>query len=1043
MILCFAAAAQSRTVTGTVKDEKGVPVIGAVVMLEGNSSVGTVTDTDGRYSLSVPDTGNHSLKADCIGFKSVSAPVGKSSVVDFTLSEDAQLLEEVVVVGYGSMRRSDLTGSVASVKIDEDDAARNTSIDQMLQGRASGVQVLSNNASPDAGVSIRIRGLNTFEGGSEPLYVVDGIMINGSSSSETQMSAGGTENSSNEEVNGLMGINTQDIASIEILKDASATAIYGSQGANGVVLITTKSAGKEKPVVRFTAGMDVAKVNNSIPMLSFDEYCDYLEARGRSISSFFENPLERTGLKVTPMNWQDFTLRTALSQRYYLSVSGRPKTISYMFSLGYNNKQGIVKNSDVQQLTVRLNFEKSIGRKLKIGTKTGFGYVKSNLTSGANAKVSGSAASLMRSMLVYRPYSTLVDEEDDDALDPEEEEVASGPDRWLRLFKNTRDEVRVTPSIYLQWQIVPWLSFKSTFGGDYRSTEVSKYKPNRISRQVGTFASISQFDQWRWNWDNMLMVNKKFNNRHTLSGTLGFSLSQSSKYTNLSEAWRIEQDRAGLEVINGGVAPYTNTTYNVDEFSLASFLARAIYNYRDRYVLTATYRLDGSSRFREGNKWSSFPSFAFAWRINQEPWFKVGWISMMKLRAGWGMVGNQAIPSYRTLVNFGSGLVPDHSEGNESMTQVAIYNSNLANKDLKWETTQQMNVGLDVGFWSGRLTLTADFYNKDTRDLLQQKNISRASGFSTMYVNQGNVLNRGFELSVDAVPLKIGDFEWSLGGNFSLNRNRITFIGNGVERGDIYLAPGDKRTCNYFWGDTVRSSVSSLAVLNIFIEGQPMGQFYGFKTLGIVQEGEDWPGIGSTGGRAKPGDVKYLDINGNGYIDDDDRTIIGDPNPDFTYGFNTSFSWKGLSLSASFNGSFGNEIYNANNYSEFNTSKSGNRPYNVRREAFFGAWSPTNTETVYPRLEYNDEYISDRYVEDGSFLRLSSLSLSYRIPLKKKKILKGLDLGVSAGNLFVWTKYSEWDPEVNSFGSNIKRMGVDMGSYPSARSVSADIKFTF
>lgn len=1043
VLACISAFSQNRTVSGTVADTKGVPVMGAVVMLEGNSSIGALTDVEGKYTISFPASKNVVFNVSCIGYKTITAQIGKDSVVNFTLEDDYELLEQVVVVGYGSMRRSDLTGSVASVKIDDEEAARNTSVDQMLQGRASGVQVLNSSASPDAGVSIRIRGLNTFEGGSEPLYVVDGIMINGSSSSQTQMSAGGTENSSNEEMNGLMGINTQDIASIEILKDASATAIYGSQGANGVILITTKTARKEKPVVRFNTGVDVSSVNNSIPMLSFDEYCDYLDARGRSLNSLFEDPVSRTGCKVTPVNWQDYTLRTAVSQRYYLSVSGRPKTLSYMFSIGYNDKKGIVRGTDVQQITARLNLTKDISKKLSVGTKTGFGYVRSSLASGANAKVSGSAASMMRSMLLYRPYLAAQDEDDEDVIDPEEEEAASGPDRWIKLYKNTRDEIRVTPSLFVQWKMTPWLTFKSTAGADYRSTEVAKFKPNRISRQVGSFASVSMFDQMRYNWDNMFMVDKKIRGGHSFSGTVGVSVSESSKNTSLSEAWRIAQDRAGLASMNGGVSPFTNTSYSVTDYSLASFLVRGIYNFRDRYVLTATYRLDGSSRFQDENKWASFPSFAFAWRMNQEPWFNIDLVSMAKLRLGWGQVGNQAIPSYRTLTNFSNGLIPDHTAGNESMTQVAVYNSNLANRKLKWETTQQLNAGIDIGLWKGRLTVSADFYNKETRDLLQQKNISRASGFSSMYVNQGNVLNRGFELSVDAVPVKKGDFEWSLGGNISLNRNRITYIGDGVERSPLYLTPDNLQDCSYFWGDMVRSSASSLAVLNIFIEGQPMGLFYGFKTAGTVREDEVWPGIGSSAGHAQPGDVKYLDLNNNGFIDDDDRTIIGNPNPVFTYGFSTSFSWKGLTLSAAFNGSYGNQIYNANNYTEFNTAKSGNKPYNVRREAFLQAWTPDNQNTVFPRLEYSDEYISDRYVEDGSFLRLASLSLSYNIPLTHKKVLKGLNIGISGGNLFVLTKYSEWDPEVNSFGSDIKRMGVDMGSYPGARTFSADIKFTF
>lgn len=1041
--MLVSAVAFAQKVSGTIRDSKGEPVIGAVVMVAGSTTVACMTDVDGKYTLDIPKGNNISLVATCIGFKSSTQDVGGRAVVDFILEEDNLLLEEVVVVGYGSMRKSDLTGSVASVKIDEDEAGRSSSLDQMLQGRASGVQVLSNNASPDAGVSIRVRGLGTFEGGSEPLYVVDGVIINGASSSVNQMSAGGTENSSNEEINGLMGINPQDVANIEILKDASATAIYGSLGANGVVLITTKMAGKEKPTVNFNAGVSVSTVSNHIPMLTFDEYCDYLAARGRSLSAIYENPETRTGLKVQPVDWQDYTLRPAVSQRYYLSVSGRPKTLSYMMSLGYNDNQGIVKNSGSKQLTLRLNLDKSIGKKLKIGTKTGLGFIKSDLTSSANANVSGSASSLTRSLLLYRPYMTL-DKKEDDQIYSEEEEASSGPDRWLKNFTNTREEFRVTPSLYVDWKILKWMSFKSTVGADYRNTEIQKFKANKISRQNGSFASVNETERLRYNWDNVLSFNHKFVGAHTLNAILGASISRSRTISNMSEAWRIQQDRAGFASINSGVAPYTNLQHDVTEYSLASFIARAVYNYKDRYVVTATYRLDGSSRFQGSNKWASFPSFAFAWRVSSEPWFNVDFIEMAKVRLGWGQVGNQAIPSYRTMPNYAGGVIGDHTPGNASMTQVAIYNSNIANKNLRWETTQQLNAGIDIGFFKGRLTFSMDLYDKQTKDLLQSKNIALSSGFSTMYVNQGNVLNRGIELTLDSVPVRVGDFEWSLGGNISFNKGRITYIGEGIEKKDIYLTPDNMQTCNFFWGETVRSSTSNIAVLNIFIEGQPMGLFYGFKTLGIVQEGEDWPGVASSGGKAKPGDVKYMDINKNGIIDDDDRTVIGDPNPVFTYGFNTSLSWKGLTLTASFNGTFGNKIYNANNFTEYNTSKSGSRPYNVRREAFVEAWSPNHTDTVFPRLEYSDDFISDRYVDDGSYLRLANLSIRYDFRFKKKKLfIKGLGAGLSAGNLFVVTKYGGWDPEVNSFGSNIKRMGVDMGSYPNSRSFSLDLKFTF
>lgn len=1043
-LACVALLAQENAkVSGIIKDNDGEPVVGAYVMVEGNDALGTVSDADGRYTINVPAARNVRLKYSCIGFETQTVEVNRRAVIDVTLAEDAQMLEETVVVGYGSMRRSDLTGAVASVKINENDASRSASLDQLLQGNASGVQVVSNSASPDGGVSIRIRGLNSFNGGSQPLFVVDGVILNVSSESSSAFGGAGGENSTGDQTNGLMGINPQDIASMEILKDASATAIYGSQGANGVVLITTKSAGRDRPVINFSAGVDVAQVNKEMPVLSFDEYCEFLQKSGTSLQDIYEDPLAMTGLKVTPINWQDYTLRTSVSQRYYMSISARPKTLSYMFSLGFNDKQGIVRESGIRQYTMRFNMEKKIGNKLKVGTKTSIGFIKSDLTDGASATVITSAASMMRSMLSFRPYMTKQDEYDpnldDDSVN------ASGPDKWLENFESTRKELRVTPSLYLDWTILPWLSFKSTMGADYRYSRFDKYKSRVISRTLGSGVSATRRDRLNYNWDNLLLFNKSFGN-HNLSGTVGMTISHSYLGSYVSEGWQIEQDRIGMDAINAAVAPWTDLGFSETESSLMSFLARAVYNYHDRYVLTATVRADGSSRFAAGNKWAVFPSFAGAWRINNERWFDCSWISMLKLRAGWGRVGNQAIPAYRTMPVFSIVEVGDHTPSNTSFSQVGAYLSAIANPELKWETTEQYNAGIDLGLWDGRLTFSADLYHKMTHDLLQSKSISRSTGFSKMWVNQGSILNKGLELTFEAVPVKTRDIEWIIGGNISFNRNSIVNIGADVQNGDLYMSEKDLQNKNYFWGSTVKSSSSNLAILNIFIEGEPMGLFYGFKADGIVQKDEEGPGM-SEGTVARPGDVRFKDLNENGYIDDYDRTIIGDPNPDFTYGFNTSFTWRRLTLSASFNGSFGNDIYNINNSQDYSTKIVAETPRNIRREAYYGAWSDTNPSEKYPILGYEGDksILSDRYVEDGSFLRLANLALSYKIPFKRRNnaVLKGLSVGLSAGNVFVWNKYSGWDPEVNSFGSDISRMGVDSGSYPSARSYSMDVKFTF
>lgn len=1041
LLLAVQMEAQVR-IRGTVVDSKGGAVPGAGVLVEG-TAVGTVTLDDGSFTIEIP-SGSKMLSVSSLGYKTLT--IEARPVMKIVLEEDLAALDEVVVVGYGAMRRSDLTGSVASVSIDEDMAVHSSSVTDLLQGHAAGVQVSTSSASPDAGISVRIRGLSSFtSGSSEPLYVVDGIIINGNSSAETVQSNAGLDSSNADETNGLMGLNPQDIANIEVLKDASATAIYGSMGANGVILITTKTSNKEKPVIRYNAGVDVAMAYKKMPMLSFDEFVDYTVASGREqlLSRLYEDPQNRTGLLVQPMDWQDYMLRTAVSQRHYLSLSGRPKGMPYFFSLGYNHKEGIVKNTGVDQFTGRLNLEKSLPGNVKVGTKTSFAFISSSLVSGANASRATAAASMMRSMLAYRPYINQGADEESD-VDYDEETYTSSPVKWLKDFSSTRKEFRLTPSLYVEWKILPWLTFKSTAGADFKSSEFNRWKGRSISRDNGTTGASLHYDLFNWNWDNMLMVNKKFG-RHSISGTLGSATSSSLKVTNKIEGWQIWQDRGGLDTsLNSAVAPYTALDYIRYKTALQSFFVRGVYNYRDRYVLTATYRLDGSSKFQGRNKWASFPSFAAAWRLSEEPWFQAPVISMTKLRLGWGMVGNQAISAYKTLDTYDTTTIPDHNPGNDSRALVALYPNVLANRNLKWETTQQLNAGIDMGFWRGRLTFSIDAYLKDTKDLLQTINIAKSAGFTTMAVNSGSVRNMGLEFTLEAVPYRSRDLEWTIGGNISLNRGKITSIGEFMNNGTLYLTPDNPQTVNYFYGSYLRATTGSTGILNYFIEGQPMGLFYGFVYDGVAKSEGDGPRIGENGGQLQPGDARYLDINGNGYIDDDDRTVIGDPNPDFTFGLSTKFIWKGLSVSVMFNGAVGGDIYNLNNWSDFRAVYASESPVNIRREAFVNAWSPENPEGTFPRLGYDstDRY-SDRCVEDGSYLRLSNLSVSYNIPMKKNWIIKGLNVGVTGGNLLVVTNYSGWDPDVNSFGSDIRRIGVDMGSYPAARSISADIKFTF
>ena len=1039
----FLCGAQNYQIRGIVKDSHEEPVVGAVVMLEGNTKVTSVTDAAGKFSISVPSSAkNPVLNFSCLSFKDQSVALTGNDNLVIVMEDANEQLGEAVVVGYGSMRRSDLTGSVTSVKMDENMASQAASLDQFLQGKAAGVQVVSNSAAPGAGVSVRIRGMSTFSGSTEPLYVVDGVLLN-TSASTTLMTADGAISDSNDKTNELMGINPQDIASIEILKDASATAIYGSQGANGVVLITTKSAQRDRPVVKLTLGAGMERRYKKMDVLSFEEYMDYVKVANPSFdfSRIYADPLFRRGLLVEPVDWQDFVERDAWSENVYLSVSGRPKKTSYWFSVGANNKQGIIKKTGFRNYTIRLNLDRTISKKVKIGIKTGISYLDSDMTQGSSAGTHTASASMMRSMVVSRPFRYGANVTEEDEL---ERIFLTGPDRWMKDYQENKMEIRVNPSAYLEWKIFPSLTFKSNLGADYRTINQYKFRSNRINYSTtGSIGAKGYVDQLYYNWSNMFMFNKKIGKHHNISGTLGSEYTSNNGTTQTVEGWNIEQYKALIASINS--APFTKFTYSNWDNALMSFYLRAIYNWHDRHVITATFRMDGSSKFQGANKWASFPSFAYAWRMSEESWFKESLpkVSMLKFRLGWGRVGNQSIRSYQTLQNFANTLYPDHSADNPLQANVGMYPSNIMNDKLKWETSEQFNGGIDFGLFKGRFTLSADAYQKITKDLLQYKWIPASSGFTGMWMNYGTIENKGLEFTLEAVPVKTRLIEWTVNGNISFNRNKVLAIGTEDEGEDIWVAEGKQAHASYFYGGKIGNSTYVTAPLNIFIEGYPMGVFYGLKSTGIVQNGETGTQIGDDGSPRPPGAINYIDANGDGYISENDRIIIGDPNPDFTFGFGTSLSIGKFTLSAEFNGSWGNDIFNINKVVDTHMTSYST---NVLKESYYRAWTPENGETFYPAIGAQESIdfnaVTSRFVEDGSYLRLANVSVSYDFPIKKTGFVKGVNLTVNGNNLIFWTKYSGMDPDVNSFGS-VDRMGADMGSYPGARGYNFRLNLTF
>jgi len=1039
IVICLISTvshSQNISVRGIVTDTKGEPIVGAVVMLKGASSVGAATDAAGKYSISVPP--QSTIEASCMGYKTQSVTIGKQTVCDFVLVEDSETLEEIVVVGYGSMHRSDLTGAVTSVRIDEDLAAKSTTLDRLLDGHAAGVQVLADNSNPDAGVSIRIRGLSTFSGHSDPLYVVDGIIIEGETNEVGVFSSqvGETASRERESTNALAGINPQDIASIEILKDASATAIYGSQGANGVVLITTKQAKTDKTSINFNAGISVGQATKKFDVLSYEEYEEMVfryNTTGDYKKKLYENPDTKTGKKVDGVDWQDYLFRTSISQRYYLAIAGKPKGYNYHISLGYTRNEGIMRCTDSNTLTARLNLSKDIFQDVKLSFKGMFGYTKSNLVNGANStSTSKNFSSIISSALFTKPYQNKTGEtSEEEELD--DDNLRYGPRRQIEGSTNISERFRVTPSLALDAKLCKFLSFKSTFGADMVFTNNKKTKNNIMSFGHGNIEGGSDVLNSSFNWDNLLMFNWKIK-KHSISGTVGESYSRKS----LSAQSVSAQEFSIGEGMNG--ADPENSFYNSykDEInSILSFFGRGIYNWSDRVILTATLRFDGSSKFLGANKWGIFPSAALAWRITNEPWFYVPWISNLKLRAGWGQVGNQNIGNYLTSYLFTSSYDASHYGTGK---QLAVYSSNIPNAGLKWETTTQINAGLDLSFLMGRLTITADAYNKDTKDLLQNKNIAYSTGFTTMSVNDGRIQNSGLEFTIEGVPVKTQAIEWTMGANLALNRNRVLDVGAMGDSGMVILKEGEApQQRNFFYGDKIFSSLMT-APVNIFIQGESMGLFYGYVTDGIVQEDDTEIGF-SEGVYRSAGTIKYKDLNGNGHYDDGDRTIIGNPHPKFTYGFNTSLFIKDFSLKMEFSGAYKFDIANMNRVMGYHTDFSTN----CCAEAYRQAWTEENRDTKYPKFQASEDGVfSDRFIEDGSYLKISNISASYMFRFKKQgKVTHRLGLSLSVGNPFMWTNYSGYTPATNSFGTDVKKMGVDLNSTPNVRSYNFDVKFSF
>ncbi|MBI9065360.1 MAG: TonB-dependent receptor, partial [Marinilabiliaceae bacterium] len=981
---------------------------------------GTITDIDGNYSVALSGD-EATLVYSFIGFKLHEVFVGNQKEISVVLQDEMTDLDEVVVVGYGEMRKSDLTGSVASLTVNNATESGVPSVNQLLQGRVSGVNVKSNSGVPGGAVDISIRGVGSMSASNQPLFVVDGMIL------DTEGGQAGDESTIGMTAsNPLSFLSPEDIERMEILKDASATAIYGSRGANGVVLITTKKGKKGKGEFTYTNSFAFSEVEKYIPVMNGHQYASYKneldslnwEADGR--------PTESPGysypdtVQLLPVNWQEEYFQKAFSQSHRVAFSKSDENSSLFLSGGYVGADGVIESTGFEKVDVRLNSSKEISDKLQVTTNFNVSRLENDMTTGT--EVLGGNRSMVGSIVFSPPLLNGALDENGD-FDPEE--FYNAPDSWVNDHTDKSIEYTAVSKIGLDYKLNKAFKLTGRFGFDYKNKERKRYFGRGIHRgyDEGGIGELYNMTNFHWVSDVLLNYNRTFNKDHRVAITLGGTADQKVTKNQSFRSSFFVDDVLGAEAMHAGAVQeivYTRQ-YNVKYLSA---LFRANYSYKGKASLTVTGRQDYSNKFAEGNRGAFFPSFAGAYRLSEESFMQgLEFVTNLKVRAGWGQVGNSSSPSFATVNTMGFSKVAA-ADGSVKMILVA---GQKGNPNLTWETSEQTNVGLDLGLFSNRISLTVDAYNKRTRDQLQRVTLSPEYGYNYLWYNLGEVQNKGLEFSVNADIIRKKDFHASIGGNISFNRNKIIDMGG-----------------NSYMGDKLGNNAEIKDPVNLFQEGEAVGVFYGFKTDGIIQTADEAASAPLYYGIQLPeGNLRFVDTNNDGEINDLDKTIIGDPNPDFIYGFNGEFGYKGFTLDFLFTGAQGREVFNGN-YGRLNNFHITGT--NKLAEAYEQAWRPDAPSHVYPRIDYEQSAFSsvytDQWVEDASFLRLNNVTLSYLWKPKTDKV-NNIKFYVTGTNLLTITNYGGFDPEVDSFSWDPRRVGIDLNSFPSVRTFLFGINASF
>jgi len=1035
LLFCSIGALQAQTtVTGVVADNNGMGIPGVNVTIKGTTT-GVATDTDGKYTITAPDSAT--LIFSYIGFNSQEVAVDGKELINITLDENVQTMDEIVVIGYGTQRRQDINSSISSISSEDIEDLPQVSIDQMLQGKASGVVVTNNSGQPGSSTSIRIRGIGSISGTNEPLYVIDGVPISGDSQNKATsgrpIAGGDFSSQGNNSVSPLAMINPSDIASIDILKDASATAIYGSRGANGVIIITTKTGRRGTGKLSYETSISFQEQSRLLDAMDLQQYARQQNALAAAFGMEPRAEFAQPHLLGSGTNWQKEIFQTGILKNHQLSFSGGGENVNYYLSGSYTDQLGTVIGSGFKRYTFRSNIDAKVRDWLKVGSFVTAGITNEEIT--LNSQQNG----IISTSLLQAPDMAVRNLDGSYAGSPENNQAIAYINPVALALTKSNELVRKNflGNVYTEITPIKGLTYRFELGANTEFSENDEFTPTYQWGEFGNeLADLNKRRQnwYSWNIKNLITYRNTFGN-HDVTLLVGQEANESVWDGLLATAQGfLSNDVPAIGLSD--VAGRTVTDYRGSQ-ALSSYFGRVIYNFADRYSLTASIRADGSSKFSpEGkNQWGYFPAVSGSWNLSNEA-FMAGtkkYVDNIRFKAGYGEVGNQQIANNQYSANlafFDSGL------------GLGPLGANIANPNVKWESQKQSNFGLDFTLMDGRFAATIEYYNKQSEDFLVVQPLADMitggfqweGGLAAPYVNLGVVQNKGIDITLNYNTDPNKAFSWNSTLVFSKFKNEVT------ELNDQLTLQRSVNTNDY----------TTVTATNTVV-GMPIGMFYGYESLGTIKTQEQLDNAPLTDlGTTDPipsllGDIEYVDQNGDGFITEADRTFIGNPHPDFTYGFTNNFRYKGIDLSIFIQGSYGNDILNL-------TRRSGTLnafPYTNQLSEAAGYWTPDNSNSDIPRpvnnLGHANLLISDRYVEDGSYLRIQNITVGYSLPTDIISRVKLTKLRIYAGvqNLYTFTKYEGYDPEVGSFNQDALLTGVDNGRYPSPRTITMGLNVEF